>query len=456
MLQTANNRVKSRILTSPLVISGARQRQRHFTTPSRTTSAPAAATVRQITPQAYSASPETRQLPDVPFAEREKLELRTYLRERPVVIIPTPSPPKASHGKSHQQIKFFPDSPTVNRLAIMEACLNGFIDVPRAHQLFNDTMKDEKLRYHLDIRICNVFLNAYIDWAVMEEKAGHRSAEVWRKRCWELYTTLEYENALQASPDERTYAIMLTSLLKSPEMTIADKRSTTTKIMTQMDQRSISLVSVVNHGTLSPSERMEVISLLTQSAKGSASRAAVIAKLESIGVTERVAPDILDNVAEIETQKKRKIVKVEQDGVEVKTEVFETPYNLGVLRENLGQIIKGRAELPDDVLQRQKLLEETAYDSALARFKHEAEVFKQLSLGGNLNQRSLQAWMWDWHVTTEPLLQERITALVEEERATLLKQLEKGPNKKTGLTPLGHFLQLLPASKITLMPSWSW
>jgi DNA-directed RNA polymerase, mitochondrial len=146
------------------------------------------------------------------------------------------------------------------------------------------------------------------------------------------------------------------------------------------------------------------------------------------------------------------VIVVEEGGVEVKTEVFETPYNLGILRENLGQIIKGRAELPDDVIQRQKLLEETAYDSALARFKHEAEIFQQLSLGGNLNQRNLQAWMWDWHVSTEPLLQERITALVEEEHAAQMKEIEKGKVKgKNGPTPLGHFLQLLPTSKVTLI-----
>lgn len=146
------------------------------------------------------------------------------------------------------------------------------------------------------------------------------------------------------------------------------------------------------------------------------------------------------------------VITVDEGGVEVKTEVFETPYNLGVLRENLGQIIKGRAELPDDVIQRQKRLEETAYDSALARFKHEAEVFQQHSLGGNLNQRNLQAWMWDWHVSTEPLLQERIAALVEEEQATQMKEIEKGQvRNRNSPTPLGHFLQLLPASKVTLI-----
>ena len=94
---------------------------------------------------------------------------------------------------------------------------------------------------------------------------------------------------------------------RSSEMKITDKRLATTKMMSQMDHRSIPLASVVSHPTLAADERMEVISLLTQSAKGSASRAAVIAKLESIGVTERVAPDILDDVAEIETQKKRRV-----------------------------------------------------------------------------------------------------------------------------------------------------
>lgn len=146
--------------------------------------------------------------------ESEKLELRAHLRKRPLVIIPTPSPPKFSLAKTPQQIQFFPDSPTVNRLAIMEACLNGFVDVPRAHQLFMDAMKDEKLKYHLDIRICNVFLKAYIDWAAMDGKAGHRSAETWRNRGWDLYAMMESGDELQVTPDERTYAIMVSSLLK--------------------------------------------------------------------------------------------------------------------------------------------------------------------------------------------------------------------------------------------------
>ena len=130
--------------------------------------------------------------------------------------------------------------------------------------------------------------------------------------------------------------------------------------------------------------------------------------------------------------------------MEVKAEVFETPYNLGILRSNLDQIIKGRKALPDDVLQRQKLLEETAYDSALARLKHEAEVFKDLDMGANLKHRSLQAWMWDWHVKTEPYLQQCIEDLTSQE-------MRKPSNGRTSTTPIASFLKLLPASKLVLI-----
>lgn len=90
-------------------------------------------------------------------------------------------------------------------------------------------------------------------------------------------------------------------------MTPADKKKAMTKMMSQMDHRAIELASVVHHPTIMSTERMDLISLLTKNAKGSSSRAAVVAKLESIGVTEQRAPDILDDVAQIETQKKRRV-----------------------------------------------------------------------------------------------------------------------------------------------------
>ncbi|KAG8774739.1 DNA-directed RNA polymerase, partial [Serendipita sp. 398] len=87
------------------------------------------------------------------------------------------------------------------------------------------------------------------------------------------------------------------------------------------------------------------------------------------------------------------------------------------------------------------MLEETAYDSALARFKHESDVFRELDMGGNLNKRSLQAWMWDWHVQTQPRLQARIKELEEQEKAS----------SKELAVQLSYFLKLLPAEKLVLI-----
>jgi len=70
--------------------------------------------------------------------------------------------------------------------------------------------------------------------------------------------------------------------------------------------------------------------------------------------------------------------------------------------------------LPDDVMRRQKLLEDSAYDNALERYRHEAELFKSMNIGGNLGDRSLQAWAWDWYNLTVPEL-ERV--ILETEKA---------------------------------------
>jgi DNA-directed RNA polymerase len=85
--------------------------------------------------------------------------------------------------------------------------------------------------------------------------------------------------------------------------------------------------------------------------------------------------------------------------------VFEVPFNLNVLRRNLNRFIIERQMLPDDVMRRQKLLEDSAYDNAVERYRHEAEVFKSMNMGSSLGDRSLQAWAWDWYNLTVPELE---------------------------------------------------
>jgi DNA-directed RNA polymerase len=94
----------------------------------------------------------------------------------------------------------------------------------------------------------------------------------------------------------------------------------------------------------------------------------------------------------------------------------EIPFNLDNLRKHLAQIALARRVLPEDVAARQKLLEESVYDVAVERLKHQAELFTELGLGNTgLREAVLQAWMWDWHQKLKTRLETEIKAIIEHE-----------------------------------------
>lgn len=203
MLPTAQNRVKSRIFNTPLIISGCRHAQRRLATPSAPANSPAAMAQKLRTASVQEESVHI---------DQERQEMRAFLRKRPVVMIPSPLPPKTSLPATPQHLHFFPDTPTLDKLAIMEACLNGFLDMQRAHHLFTDALQDDKLRYQLDIRIHNVFLKSYFEYAEQEEQAGH-STKFWRKQVWDIYNRLEARDST-IEPNAYTYAVMLRGITK--------------------------------------------------------------------------------------------------------------------------------------------------------------------------------------------------------------------------------------------------
>lgn len=73
--------------------------------------------------------------------------------------------------------------------------------------------------------------------------------------------------------------------------------------------------------------------------------------------------------------------------------------------------------LPEDVAARQKLLEESVYETAMERLKHEAETLEQLSNVSprGLKRQDLQRWMWDWHGKLQKKLKVDVAAIIEEE-----------------------------------------
>ena len=103
--------------------------------------------------------------------------------------------------------------------------------------------------------------------------------------------------------------------------------------------------------------------------------------------------------------------------------------------------------MPEDVAARQKLLEESVYDVAVQRMKHQAELFAELGLGpGGLMQADLRRWMWDWHLK----LKERLTEKVREISHAEAKSRKKIPSGSL-LSPYLHLVKPERLSLITIL-----
>src|SRR6202011_1563490 len=83
----------------------------------------------------------------------------------------------------------------------------------------------------------------------------------------------------------------------------------------------------------------------------------------------------------------------------------------------LAQLQLARRVLPEDVTARQTLLEASVHEVAWERFKHEDAIFKQLGLGNGLQEKSLQAWMWNWHNALESRLETTVKDITKAEEA---------------------------------------
>ncbi len=95
----------------------------------------------------------------------------------------------------------------------------------------------------------------------------------------------------------------------------------------------------------------------------------------------------------------------------------EVPFNLEILRRHLSQVILARRVLSEDVALRQKLLEQSVYNVAVERMKHQAEMLDKVGLPSKgLQSNNLKAWMWAWHQKLLTRIQAELENLIVEER----------------------------------------
>ena len=106
------------------------------------------------------------------------------------------------------------------------------------------------------------------------------------------------------------------------------------------------------------------------------------------------------------------------DEGEAQKDSQEIPFNIANLRAHLQRVATAQRALPDDLMNRQKLLEMSVYDIAQERLKYENEKLEDaIGHAPKLLSPHLQNWMYEWHEKLQRRLEAEIPEIVEEEKA---------------------------------------
>ncbi|KAF9078309.1 hypothetical protein BDP27DRAFT_1378803 [Rhodocollybia butyracea] len=351
-------------------------------------------------------------------------------------VLPAPVP---IQSPSQKNATWLTDSATQDSLAVMDACLYQSFDVPRAKGIFERLRREAAGTHILDVRVYNAFLEAYIDMA--KSKASD-NREFWIECAWELFDNME-SGREKVEPSAGSYATMLLAWMHfgpdSPNHVLDSGYIRPIDMLTNLLGRDIPVERVIADRVFSTSEEAaDVIKLLSKAAAdlGLAEVITQLGQTEAIGAQyQDVLADVPEVMPVLRVKKKDRSEALSTEGEEEEENSepeYEVPFNLSNLRKHLTRVSLARRVLPEDVAARQKLLEDSVYDTAVERLKHESDVFAQLGLDTvHVRQPDLRRWMWEWHIN----LQERLT---EE-----IKNIELIENNSNTQTPLSPYLSLV-------------
>ncbi|KAG1902934.1 uncharacterized protein F5891DRAFT_1276856 [Suillus fuscotomentosus] len=414
---------------------------RLYSTPTKTANAPATAFAQVPLPHPdYTSLLAQKEVP-----ANHLVAMNGFLKRRtPYTILPTPLPDdRASALNSF----YFTDSPTQDQLAVMDACLHNLYDVPRAKQIFEQLRTTKSHEPLLESRIYNSFLEAYIHMAFVKEPEDRT---LWVEDACHLYDLME-KGTDRVHPTASTYAIMLLAWRRfSPEsdtpVHLSDLPNPTT-LLSNLIERDISPTAVVADRVLASSEEAsEIIKLLSKSAVD-LNHPRILAELGQAEFLGSHVPDPLEGVPEVKPV--LRLATPSEETLDENGNVIpaqseeEVPFNLDNLRKHLAQVTLARRVLPEDLASRQKLLEESVYDVAVERLRHEAKLFDELGLGNReLHHADLQKWMWDWHQKLKTRLEAEIQEIiVAEAKISTSNQVQR----------MGPFLSLVKPEKLSLI-----
>ncbi|KAG2742603.1 DNA/RNA polymerase [Suillus brevipes Sb2] len=250
-------------------------------------------------------------------------------------------------------------------------------------------------------------------------------------------------------PTASTYAIMLLAWRRfnseSDTPVHLSNLPNPATLLSNLIERGISPTAVVADRVLATSEEAsDIIKLLSKSAVD-LNHPRVLAELGQAESLGRHVPDPLEGVPEVKPVVRLAVQILDENGNKIPAQSQEeVPFNLNNLRSHLAQVTLARRVLPEDLASRQKLLEESVYDVAVERLRHEARLFDELGLGNReLHHADLQKWMWDWH--------QKLKARLEAEIKDIITAEEKLSKRICTFQRMGPFLSLVKPERLSLI-----
>ncbi|KAI1795428.1 DNA/RNA polymerase [Ganoderma leucocontextum] len=381
-------------------------------------------------------------------------------RRSPYTILPTPAPEDAISTASDI---FFTDAPTQDQVAVVDACLRDLQDVPRAKLIFErlrDTRQGDPI---LEGRMYNSFIEAYLEMASREEL----NRANWLEDAWALYNDMESGHE-KVNPTPNTYALMLQAWLRHnpdarwPVFISGAEVHDPVSLLRNIIGRQISPALVVaDRAFTSNEEATEAIKALSRAA-AEMGLSSVVNELGLVDFLGKQLEDPLEDVPEVVPVMKRKNIEVVQQDDGTVTQLSsneelqeqsegEIPFNLEILRRHLSSVVLARRVLSEDLASRQRLLEQSVYNVAVERMKHQAEMMDDLGLPSRgLRSGDLRSWMWDWHQKLQGRIKAEVENLIVEERVIERMKKTKRATKTEELL-LSPFLRLLSPEKLSLI-----
>ncbi|CEL52694.1 DNA-directed RNA polymerase, mitochondrial [Rhizoctonia solani AG-1 IB] len=337
-----------------------------------------------------------------------------------------------------QNEQIFPSSKKQQSLAVIAACLRDLYDVPRAEEIFHRLREEADTGASvMTIDTYNAMLLAYAQLQAEGTQLAEPVRAQWAEKLWNLWQVL-IEEKDRVALNATSMAIAFLAHIRAPndqfhhpvsellEITLNKKLSVTDILGSPV------LVSDVDHEavrqlirqTAEEVQRQDVLELLKSYDQF------VPIRGPATGRTSIVVPEAQP-------------VQVSRPGPDG-TVTTDLPYNLQSLRTNL-ETVQSSPEAA--VWARQLELETSAYDTTIARLRHEMAELEKIELGAisKLKNPTLQQWMYQWLQAAEIRLDEDIKALANKEQTTK-------PSTANPLdAPLTPFLRLLDTSKLAMI-----